>query len=78
MAVFSKHLPYGKKHQVDVLSSINDNLASGSDLAATVKFVEGQFKIPRRTVYRWWKHFKQWGEAPYETNAKKKKIRFLT
>ena len=75
----SKYLPFGKKHQMAVIAFIDDNVSTHTlNLRECINIVKDSHRVSHRTAYRWWKHYQQWGELPFETKQKKKKMKYLS
>jgi len=64
--------------QEQCLSQIEDEFDKGDrSLFKILKEVGGKRGVPVRTLYAWWDHFQEWGEYPFETKERKKRLKRL-
>ena len=60
----------------DCLSFIEERLISGIDstVVEVLKNAKAEFNVPMRTLRRWYKHFTEFGEYPFETKKRERLI----
>ena len=65
-------LHYSKERiQCSCISFIEDRINNVSVSEAIRSCNQhGEFKVHRRTLYRWWCHYENWGELPVQTSQK--------
>ena len=59
------------------LSFIEERLISGSETttAEVLRMAKEEYRVPIRTLQRWYAHFSQFGEYPFETKRRQKRVR---
>jgi len=68
---------HGKKMEDKCLSFIEDRLdldICGESVESGLRLTNAEYNVPIRTLRNWWDHFLFWGEYPYETRERKKKL----
>ena len=63
--------------QEECLSFVEERIISGnnSSIAEVLRSARAEYNIPMRTLKRWYKHFCEFGEYPFETKRREKAIR---
>ena len=63
--------------QEDCLSFIEERLISdsGASIVEVLRDTKQAFNVPMRTLRRWYKHFSEFGEYPFETKRRERIIR---
>ena len=76
----SKRLPHGNRMQEVCLLFIEeriDSMLANESIEDILRQVHQEYKVPIRTLFRWYSHFEQTGEYSYETKAREKRLRRL-
>ena len=72
------HLPHGRRMEESCLSFIEERLILGSETttAEVLRMAKEEYRVPIRTLQRWYAHFSQFGEYPFETKRRQKRVRY--
>ena len=76
----SDKYPHGRRMQEKCLAFIEErlpSLQSEDTIQDLLRLTVIEYKVPLRTLRRWYSHFQLFGEYPFETNSRMKKLRKL-